>query len=165
MLRYLRSAESGTYVNPSKAHYKMALRCLSFLQFRCFNANLTDEDITSHIKRGEYLWLEYAESSWLEHVRSGSNVEPDMLHKLNCFLQNFLVYWRREYTSTGCNPRKLNIDFGLTAFRELSPEVYQTLVQSALYKSQGKSSGYVKGKVLRFQFMVITKVWIRSFAV
>jgi hypothetical protein len=145
--------DSGPYLNRSMAHHKMAIRCLSFFQFACFEDDLDEDGIAVHIKRGDYLWLEYAESYWLEHVRAASKVDPVHLPQLDESLTKFLVRWRRQGETTTLN---FGRDFGFTSFKNRSPYSYETLNQAAMYKSHGKESGTGEGRVQTY-LLVMTR--------
>lgn len=145
--RYLQSTESGPYLEPSKAHHKMALRCLIFLQFSCFRSDITEKEIAHYIRIGEYLWLEYAQAHWLEHVRLGSKANQDSLQRLDKALHYFLARWKKAdaggYSSPGNSNSSL---FGFGAFKEIHSENYQLLMSGAMYKSQKRFHENIKGE-------------------
>jgi hypothetical protein len=129
------SNESGPYIDLPIAHQRLAVICLTYLRFDCFNKTLDYDEITTYINRGEYLWLNYAESNWLEHVKSASKVDVQNLDHLCSSLSLFLSHWRRsDVTEDLANT--FPFDFGFSVFREMAPDVYQVLVKAALYKSQ-----------------------------
>jgi hypothetical protein len=100
------------------------------------------DDITAYIKSGDYLWLEYVESYWLEHVKAAGKADQTHLPELDEALTRVLLRWRR------CGEaRTLNHDcnFGFTSFKDHSPSSYKMLVQAAMYKSQEKELGYGEG--------------------
>ena len=145
--RYLQSTESGPYLEPSKAHHKMALRCLTFLQFSCFRPDITEKEIAHYIRIGEYLWLEYAQAHWLEHVRLGSKANQDSLQRLDNALHYFLARWKNtDATAQSYHGTLDGSVFGLDALREISSENYQLLVSGAMYKSQKRFHEHMKGE-------------------
>lgn len=145
--RYLQSTESGPYLEPSKAHHKMALRCLIFLQFSCFRPDITEKEIAHYIQIGEYLWLEYAQAHWLEHVRLGSKANQDSLQRLDSALLSFLARWKNtDATEKSYHGTLDGSVFGLDALSEISSENYQLLVSGAMYKSQKRFHGNMKGE-------------------
>lgn len=139
--------ESGPYLEPSKAHYNMAVRCLTFLQFSCFKRDLTENEITHYIRIGEYLWLEYAQAHWLDHVQSATKADHYSLQKLNSALRCFFARWKTEDAS-GQQYFELSNGsvFGFGAFREISSETYHMLVAGAMYKSQKRFHDHIKGE-------------------
>lgn len=144
--------ESGPYLNRSMAHHKMAIRCLSFLQFSCFGAGLGDRDIANHIKRGDYLLLEYAETYWLQHVKAACSLDQAHLMQLDESLTRFFAHWRRDQEKparTDCH------SFGFAAFKDSSPLTYATLIQAAMYKSQWNGLGGGEGNSQREFFGLI----------
>jgi hypothetical protein len=88
--------------------------------------------------------LSYAESNWLEHVKSGNNVDLQNLDHLCCSLRLFVSHWRRS-DATEDLKNAFPFDFGFSAFRNTAPDVYQMLVKAALYKSQGQRVQSKKG--------------------
>lgn len=145
--RYLISTESGPYLEPSEAHYKMATRCLTFLQFSCFKRDITENEITYYIGIGEYLWLEYAKAHWLEHVQLGSKACHDSLHSLDSALHCFLARWKKTDASGQSYPEISNSPvFGFEGFRGTSSENYQMLVSGAMYKSQKRFHDDIRGE-------------------
>lgn len=139
--------ESGPYLNPSKAHYKMAIRCLTFFEFSCFRRDIADNEIKDHIRSGEYLWLEYAHAHWLEHVQLGSKADYDSLQRLNGDLRRFFGRWNRTGACKRFNlGNSSNSVFGCSAFKEISSETYQMLVSGAVYNSQKRFHDDIKGE-------------------
>lgn len=125
----------------------MAMRCLTFLQFSCFKRDITDNEITQYVGIGEYLWLEYAQAHWLEHVQLGSKADHDSLQRLNNALRGFVVRWKKSGASEQPYSKNSNsCAFGFGAFKEISSETYQMLVSGAKYKSQKRFHEDVKGE-------------------
>lgn len=124
----------------------MAMRCLTFLQFSCFKRDITDNEITQYVGIGEYLWLEYAQAHWLEHVQLGSKADHDSLQRLNNALRGFVVRWKKSGASEQPYSETPNrFAFGFGALKEISLETYQMLVSGAMYKSQKRFHEDIKG--------------------
>jgi hypothetical protein len=138
------SNESGPYIDLPIAHQRLAITCLTYLRFDCFKKTLDCEEIATYINRGEYLWLDYAESNWLEHVKSASQVDVQNLDRLLSSLHLFVLDWRRSDVAEDLS-NILPFDFGFSAFRGNSLDVYRTLVKAALYKSQGQRAQSSEG--------------------
>ena len=45
------------------------MTCLSYLGFRCFDPDITDDEIDGFIDRGEYALHQYSQSNFLHHIR------------------------------------------------------------------------------------------------
>ncbi|KAI9854363.1 MAG: hypothetical protein M1813_001266 [Trichoglossum hirsutum] len=134
----------------------MSLHCLRYLQFFSLRPESTDDEIKADILRGEYLWLEYVESNWLDHIRSGSKVDSVKLNELIHYLRQFLARWQKD-ASHDYNSSNMPLTFSLDTFRDCSPDVYRKLVRVALHQSQGHiSSNHPDPLVLR-DFS--TRVW------
>ena len=78
------------------AHYAMATRCIVYFLFSCFSDGLTVEAIEGYIEQGEYLWLEYAQSHWLEHFRAACGVAENEMQTLEPLLRAFVHRWGRS---------------------------------------------------------------------
>lgn len=143
--RHLISQESGPYVDLPTAHQKMSLHCLRYLQFFSLRPESTDDEIKADILRGEYLWLEYVESNWLDHIRSGSKVDSVKLNELIHYLRQFLARWQKD-ASHDYNSSNMPLTFSLDTFRDCSPDVYRKLVRVALHQSQGHISSNHPGE-------------------
>lgn len=78
------------------AHYAMATRCVVYFLFPCFSDGLTVEDIEGYIEQGEYMWLDYAQSHWLEHFGAACGVAGNEMQTLERLLRAFVHRWRRS---------------------------------------------------------------------
>ena len=47
--------------------------CLNYLNFKCFDANLTDSDIRDFLREGYYSFEDYAIAHWLGHLESSTS--------------------------------------------------------------------------------------------
>jgi hypothetical protein len=146
--RYLHRQESGPYLTKSIAHHKMALRCLSYLQFSCFEPELTDDDVIHYIGNGSYIWLPYSEKYWLQHVRMATKVDTRELRSLARSIRTFLNRWARDVNMIYSTCPHVE-DFGLAAFKEISSKVYQAVLKVAFYKVHGRRSEYSEGNFIQ----------------
>ena len=69
--RYLtRNLADGSYSIPkAESHAEVATTCLSYLRFRCFDSDITNDDVDGFIGGGEYVLHQYSQSNFLHHVR------------------------------------------------------------------------------------------------
>ena len=45
------------------------MACLSYLSFRCFDSDITDDEVDEFIAKGEYVLHQYSQSNFLHHIR------------------------------------------------------------------------------------------------
>lgn len=66
--RYLTSKYSGMFISHSNAHQDIAITCIRYLSFSCFDLNITDDKVKENVLSGEYCLHLYAERNWMYHV-------------------------------------------------------------------------------------------------
>ena len=133
----------------------MAIRCLTFLQFSCFKPDITEKEIAHYIGIGEYLWLEYAQAHWLEHVRLGSKADHGSLQGLDIALRSFFGRWQKIDPSVQHYQGTLEGSvFGFGALRNVSSDNYQLLVSGAMYQSQKRFHDTFQGE----QFLLLGNI-------
>lgn len=117
------------------ANFAMASRCLTYLNFDCFRRNLTTEAITKYLEQGEYLWLDYVQCYWLEHLRAAIKERNGDVRTLETLVHAVILRWRRsaELESKMWNS---SLSLGFDCFKERSPNIYEALHHAAMYKSQ-----------------------------
>lgn len=115
----------------------MASRCLAYLNFDCFRKNLTTEAIANYLEQGEYLWLDYVQCCWLEHLRAAIKERNGDVRTLETLVRAVIHRWIRsaEFESKIWNS---SLSLGFDCFKERSPNVYEALRHAAMYKSQSK---------------------------
>ena len=149
ILRFLFSPESDQYINQSEGNIAIASTCLKYLCSKCFEPELSDQDITGAIMRGAYVLEEYAVSHWLKHITKGfSNSNNSLsLEQISGDIEA-MVELRENYdydtshTGYAAHP-------SLKILEAKSPEVFRALVpiQSFLQKRWSECS-LADGKVL-----------------
>ena len=69
--------------------------CLHYLNFGCFNADLTESDIRDFLRQGYYSFEDYAIAHWLDHVESCTSqplpLEAISLKRLTQQLESFFI--------------------------------------------------------------------------
>ena len=69
--------------------------CLHYLNFRCFNADLTESEIRDFLRHGYYSFEDYAIAHWLDHVDSCTTqplpLEAVALERLAQKLKSFFI--------------------------------------------------------------------------
>lgn len=76
--------------------------CLTYLNFGCFNANLTDLEIREFLQQGYYSFEDYTIAHWLDHVESSTSQllpsEATSLERLAQKIESFFM--KHEVDST-----------------------------------------------------------------
>src|SRR4051794_20622345 len=57
-------------INGPEEETKLALLCLRYLTFECFEANLGYEGTLGFVKNGSYAFLDYASLHWNHHLET-----------------------------------------------------------------------------------------------
>ena len=76
LVRYLFGPQSKFFLKDSDGHQNLAIKCMSYLSFDSFHTDLSDPEMVRFILRGDYVFQQYAESQWLEHVKMCALLEP-----------------------------------------------------------------------------------------
>ena len=80
-------------VNLEELH--IANFCLNYLNFGCFDADLTDSEIRNFLRQGYYSFEDYAIAHWLDHVDSCTSrplpLEADALKRLTETIGSFFM--------------------------------------------------------------------------
>ena len=100
---FLETKECEIKIDKLSSHYNMALRNLVYLNFDCFDPALSKQEITDLILTGDYLWVRYAQETWLEHASIGSQAElldmTDLYREIDAFYDR---WWYPEGESEDC---------------------------------------------------------------
>jgi len=104
--RYLaREDQSGPYsISRLKANLYVSTACLSYLCFRCFDRDITDEEVGEFILSGEYTLFDYTRLYYLHHIRATgwrlAGVASDL--DLETVVQRFLkLHWNASFKRSG----------------------------------------------------------------
>jgi hypothetical protein len=65
------------FIRYSDAHQDIAITCITYLSFSCFDINITDEEVKENILSGEYCLHLYAERNWMYHVKHAIELDHD----------------------------------------------------------------------------------------
>lgn len=63
--------QSDRYIPEGITHRKIAIACITYLGFDCFNQSLHDHEIEANVLNGEYALQDYAEVNWFHHCKVG----------------------------------------------------------------------------------------------
>ena len=56
-------------IQKAECHAEVAVACLSYLSFRYFDGDITDDEMNGFVERGEYALHKYSQSNFLHHIR------------------------------------------------------------------------------------------------
>ena len=90
--RYLtKNSADGSYgIRKAQSHAEVAMACLSYLNFRYFDSDITDNKVDGFIIKGEYVLHQYSQSNFLHHIRgawSDANKIPNIRASTEEFLR------------------------------------------------------------------------------
>ena len=70
-LRYLTENSPGVWdgIGKAESHDEVAVTCLSYLRFRYFDSDITDDEVDGFIDQGGYALHHYSQSNFLHHIR------------------------------------------------------------------------------------------------
>lgn len=105
---------SGSHCIPKFESYgDVAIACLSYLCFRYFDGDITDEEMDQFIMGGGYTLHEYAQSNFLHHIRSAWRGADDVSEPL--------AITTREFLGARWNPAFQRLDSQLLPKSSLGP--------------------------------------------
>ena len=97
---------------------QIAAFCLNYLNFGCFDANLTDPEIQQFCRQGYYSFEDYAVAHWLDHVESSTiQLLPPEANSLNC-LKNGLELFLMKHGSESPPAVSVSATQGFQSIRE-----------------------------------------------
>ena len=69
--RYLteNSSDGSFGIRKAECHAEVAVTCLSYLNFRYFDGDITDDEVDRFITNGGYVLHQYSQSNFLHHIR------------------------------------------------------------------------------------------------
>ena len=69
--RYLTgSSTDGSYgIRKAECHAEVAVTCLSYLGFRYFDGDITDDKVDEFVVKGGYVLHQYSQSNFIHHIR------------------------------------------------------------------------------------------------
>ena len=79
----------------------VALACLSYLNFRYFDSDITDDEVDGFIIQGEYVLHQYSQSNFLHHIRGAwrdANEIPNVRASSGEFLK---ARWNPSFRHAG----------------------------------------------------------------
>ena len=81
------------------------MACLSYLSFRYFDGDITDDEVDGFITRGEYALHKYSQSNFLHHIRGAWRNAGGASETLGAPTKEFLkARWNPSYRHVGSEP-------------------------------------------------------------
>ena len=92
------------YILPPDEELALASLCLEYLSFPCFNTSASDQEITRHIWKGSYAFMDYAAVHWPGHLLESTNerdLDTARILRLSMLLERFLKeHWSGSEASS-----------------------------------------------------------------
>ena len=105
--RYLtKNSQNGwNGIRKAESHAVVAVTGLSYLSFRYFDGDITDDEVDGFITRGEYALHKYSQSNFLHHIRGAWHNAEDASETLKASTEVFLkTRWNPAFRHIGSEP-------------------------------------------------------------
>jgi hypothetical protein len=142
-LRFLFSAQSDFFIREAAAHRQVAITCMTYLGFECFDKDFQNSAMDAAILRGDYILHTYAASQWLEHVKQGSQDMsglPSFGDLCHAFLAFVMV---RENVGFDKSLQQKSVVADPSPFRKDWPDVYDWLCRINSYTDAKRKDLFV----------------------
>ena len=77
-------------IRKAESHAEVAVACLSYLSFRYFDGDITDDEVDGFVERGEYALHKYSQSNFLHHIRGAWHDVEGTSETLKASIKEFL---------------------------------------------------------------------------
>ena len=126
--RYLiKDSPDGSYsIRKAESHAEVAVTCLSYLSFRYFDGDITDDEVDGFIARGGYVLHQYSQSNFLHHIRGAWRDIGDASDILRASTREFLkARWNPSFSHFDSQPPPSSSTLGY--IQSVDPENYKKL--------------------------------------
>ena len=108
------------------------MACLSYLSFRYFDADITDDEVDGFIDGGEYVLHQYSQTNFLHHIRGAWRDVDGASEILGTSIGEFLrVRWNPSFRHADSEPPPSSSIFGYMP--SMNPEHYRKLSSTAAH--------------------------------
>ena len=142
--RYLtKNSQNGwNGIRKAESHAVVAVTGLSYLSFRYFDGDITDDEVDGFITRGEYALHKYSQSNFLHHIRGAWHNAEDASETLKASTEVFLkTRWNPAFRHIGSEPPTGPSTLG----RSMGQEDYKKLSTIAAHLRERNLTGSTKG--------------------
>ena len=113
-------------IQKAKSHAEVAVTCLSYLGFRYFDGDITDDEVDGFIDRGGYAFHQYSQSNFLHHIRGAWRDVGGASEILRVSTREFLkARWNPSFRHDGLETSPSSST--LEHIRSMDPEDYKKL--------------------------------------
>ena len=113
-------------IRKAESHAEVAVTCLSYLSFRYFDCDITDDEADGYIKSGGYVLHQYSQANFLHHIRGawrdGGGASEILKASTGKFLQ---ARWNASFERVGSEP--LPSSSALGHIQSMNPNDYEKL--------------------------------------
>ena len=127
-LRYLTENSPGVWdgIGKAESHDEIAVTCLSYLRFRYFDGDITDDEVDGFIDQGGYALHQYSQSNFLHHIRGACRVVGGASQILRTSTREFLKErWNPSFRHVDLEPPPSSSILG--RIQSMDPEDYKKL--------------------------------------
>ena len=132
--RYLtENSPNGWYgIRKAESHAEVAVACLSYLSFRCFDGDITDDEVDGFVTRGKYALHKYSQSNFLHHIRGAWRTAEGAGETLKASTKEFLkARWNPSFRYIGSEPQPSSSALG--NIQSMDQEDYKMLCTIAAH--------------------------------
>ena len=146
--RYLsKSSQNGwNRIGKAESHAEVAAACLSYLGFRYFEGDITDDEVDGFVTRGEYALHKYSQSNFLHHIRGAWHDVEGTSETLKASTKEFLkARWNPSFRHIGSDQSPSSSALG--HIKSMGQEDYRKLSTIAAHLRTRNLTGSTKGLV------------------
>ena len=139
-------------IRKAESHAEVAVACLSYLSFRYFDGDITDDEIDGFVESGEYALHRY--SNFLHHIRGAWHGVEGTCGTLKVSTKEFLeARWNSSFRRIVSEPPPSSSELG--HIKSMDPEDYEKLITIAAHLRARNFTESTKGL-----FFLCTKVTV-----
>ena len=139
-------------IRKAECHAEVAVACLSYLSFRYFDGDITDDEIDGFAGSGEYALHGYSRSNFLHHIRGAWRGMEGTSGNLKASTKEFLkARWNPSFRRIVSKPSPSSSELG--HIKSMDPEDYGKLITIAAHLRTRNFTESSKGL-----FLLYTKV-------
>ena len=126
--RYLTKTSPDVWdgIPKAESHAEVAVTCLSYLSFRCFDGDISNDEMDIFIDNGEYVLHQYSLSNFLHHIRGAWRDVGGASEILRASTREFLkARWNPSFRHADSEP--LPSSSTVKHIQSMDPEDYKKL--------------------------------------
>ena len=133
-------------IQKAESHAEVAVACLSYLSFRYFDGDITDDEVDGFVEKGKYALHKYSQSNFLHHIRGALHGVEGTSEALKASTKDFLkARWNPCFRHIGSEPSPSSSALG--NIKSMDQEDYEKLSAIAAHLRARNLTGSIKGSL------------------